>query len=169
MRSPRTRGSSSDSGGRRARPLGLASRTWPAWSTKAHGGSAVTPSTVTSLGGAWYGLLPGSPRFAGDAPLAVARAHVRGRPVPVGGLAGEAPPALAAACERALAKDPGERPTASAFVAMLHSGGEPATAVLERAGVTTTAVGPAGPRASRRGVWLGSVILGCLPRHAPLV
>jgi hypothetical protein len=62
------------------------------------------------------------------------------------------------ACERALAKNPGERPSASAFIAMLSSGGEPATAVLEPAGVTTPAAGSVRPRASRRGVWVGSVI-----------
>ncbi|HEX5881077.1 MAG TPA: serine/threonine-protein kinase, partial [Actinomycetota bacterium] len=82
-------------------------------------GQAATPATdVYSLGAVLYELLIGRPPFLGDSPVLVVRAHLHERPRPVRELAPWVPARLADACEAALAKDPAQRPSSAAALAM---------------------------------------------------
>jgi eukaryotic-like serine/threonine-protein kinase len=94
------------------------------------GHDATPAADVYALGVLLYELLAGRPPFAGDTGTALAMAHVHARPAPLGTVAPDkVPPALAAACERALAKDPAARPpSAAALAALLRSTVAPAPA-----------------------------------------
>jgi eukaryotic-like serine/threonine-protein kinase len=83
------------------------------------GHDATPAADVYALGVLLYELLAGRPPFAGDTGTALAMAHVHARPAPLGAVAPRVPPALAAACERALAKDPAARPPSAAALATL--------------------------------------------------
>jgi hypothetical protein len=86
------------------------------------GHDATPAADVYALGVLLYELLAGRPPFAGDSGPALAMAQVHARPAPLGTVAPQVPPALAAACERALAKDPAARPpSAAALAALLRS------------------------------------------------
>ena len=86
------------------------------------GHDATPAADVYALGVLLYELLAGRPPFAGDTGTALAMAHVHAQPAPLRSVAPQVPPALAAGCEQALAKDPAARPpSAAALAALLRS------------------------------------------------
>jgi serine/threonine-protein kinase len=91
------------------------------------GHDATSAADVYALGVLLYELLAGRPPFAGDTGTALAMAHVHAHRVPLRSVAPQVPPALAAACEHALAKDPAARPPSAATLAALLRSTVPAT------------------------------------------
>jgi eukaryotic-like serine/threonine-protein kinase len=84
------------------------------------GAPADPASDVYALGVVVYEMLAGRPPFTGESVAAVAAAHVHKPPPPLATLAPGVPPAMVAVCERALAKDPADRPpSAGAFAGQL--------------------------------------------------
>jgi tRNA A-37 threonylcarbamoyl transferase component Bud32 len=108
-------------------------------------GRAPTPAAdLYSLGAVLYALLTGRPPFVGDAPVLVVRAHLHERPRPVRELAPWVPARLATACEAALAKDPTQRPSSAAGLAMRLRAAAcgPGAPVPEGAGAPTMGLRP---------------------------
>jgi serine/threonine-protein kinase len=86
---------------------------------RALGREATAAADVYALGVVLYEMLSGRPPFAGEDGLALAAAHIHARPAPLRQAAPWVPVPLAAACERALAKDPAGRPSSAAAFADL--------------------------------------------------
>jgi eukaryotic-like serine/threonine-protein kinase len=84
---------------------------------RAAGGRASPAADIYSLGVVLYEMLTGRPPFVADTVEQVILAHLEEAPRPVRSLAPWVPPAIAAACEAALAKDPAARPASAAALA----------------------------------------------------
>jgi tRNA A-37 threonylcarbamoyl transferase component Bud32 len=86
------------------------------------GGRASPSADLYSLGVVLYEMLTGRPPFVAATAEQIIRAHLEVSPQPVRALAPWVPPAIAAACQAALAKNPAERPaTAGALAARLRA------------------------------------------------
>jgi serine/threonine-protein kinase len=108
---------------------------------QASGGPVVPASDVYGLGCVLFEVLTGSPPFSGEGFVDVAMQHIHAPPPSVLESRPEISPRIAAAVDRALAKDPADRfPSMDAFVAELRAclvrpgadGAEDATTVLPR-------------------------------------
>ena len=110
------------------------------------GGGEPDPRTdVYALGVVAYEMLAGRPPFTGPTPQAVAAAHLTARPAPLTGARPDAPPGVAAAIMRALAKDPADRFASAAELREALETAGAAVTPAEAPHVATTARELGGP------------------------
>jgi serine/threonine-protein kinase len=128
---------------------------------RALGRPATPAADVYALGVVLYEMLSGRPPFSGEDGLALASAHIHARPVPLRQAAPWVPAPLAAACERALAKDPAERPaSAAAFAELLRA---TTTTRTHRLPVPAAVQGPTRRRRAVAAALLLLALLAALP------
>jgi serine/threonine-protein kinase len=103
-------------------------------------------SDVYSLGVVTHEMLTGRPPFDGPSPVAIALAHAEQEPPSIRAARPEVPAGVAAVVERALAKDPRDRPeSAEAFAGELSQAMGATSPRTERLAPATVPLPPAGP------------------------
>ena len=103
-------------------------------------------SDVYSLGVVTYEMLTGRPPFDGPSPVAIALAHAEEEPPSIRSARPEVPAGVAAVVERALAKDPRNRPeSADAFAGELGQAMGATSPRTERLAPATVPLPPSGP------------------------
>jgi serine/threonine protein kinase len=115
---------------------------------QAEGKPVGPPADIYSFGVLVYRLLTGRLPFTGQTPLEVALKHQRERPAAIASIRPAAPAELASLAERALAKNPSDRPQDGAELTALLA--EPLTAVLPRRPAEDRTVVLGGPAPHRR-------------------
>ena len=96
-----------------------------------------------SLGVVTYEMLTGIPPFNGPSPVAIALAHAEQEPPPIRAARPEVPAGVAAVVERALAKDPRDRPeSAEAFAGELSQAIGATSPRMERLAPATVPLPP---------------------------
>jgi hypothetical protein len=116
------------------------------------GGAASAASDIYSLAAMLHAALVGEPPYGGLDMARLAGAMAQGPPPPIASKRPDLPASVAAAIDRALALEPGARPTASAFAQELAADGAARAAVASPAAVVVPAAAQTMPtdRVARR-------------------